>query len=56
MSQPTNFGFSEEEQMLRDAAKKFFQTNVSIDKLHASNAANPDPDRGSKWWSSAGPA
>ncbi len=45
MTQPTNFGFGEEEQMLRDAAKKFFQDNVTIDKLHASNAANPDPDR-----------
>lgn len=45
MSQPTNFGFGEEEQMLRDAAKKFFQKNVSIDKLHASNAADPNPDR-----------
>jgi len=45
MSQPTNFGFGEEEQMLRDAAKKFFQSKVTISKLHATNAANPDPDR-----------
>ena len=45
MSQPTNFGFGEEEKMLRDAAKKFFQDNVAINKLHASNAANPDPER-----------
>lgn len=45
MNQPTNFGFGEEEQMLRDAAKKFFQSKVTIDKLHAKNAANPDPDR-----------
>ncbi len=45
MSQPTNFGFGEEEQMLRDAAKKFFQDNVPADKLHATNAHNPDPDR-----------
>ena len=45
MGQPTNFGFGEEEMMLRDSAKKFFKDNVSIDKLHATNAANPDPDR-----------
>ncbi len=43
--QPSNFGFGEEEQMLRDAAKKFFQDNVTIDKLHATNAHNPDPER-----------
>jgi len=48
MSQPTNFGFGEEEQMLRDAAKKVFKDNVTIHKLHASNAANPDPERAPK--------
>jgi len=45
MSQPINFGFGEDEKMLRDSARKFFQDNVTIDQLHHTNAANPDPDR-----------
>ena len=45
MSMPRNFGFGEEEQMLRDAARKFFQTNFPTDRLHRLVAGNPEPDR-----------
>lgn len=34
MTQPRNFGFGEDETMLRDAAKKFFADHCSADKLH----------------------
>lgn len=33
--QPNNFGFGEDETMLRDSARKFFEDNMSADKLHA---------------------
>jgi len=45
MAQPKNYGFGEEEQMLRDAARKFFQNNLPTDKLHKLVAGNPDPNR-----------
>lgn len=34
MTQQKNFGFGEDEAMLRDAARKFFADNASADKLH----------------------
>lgn len=51
MSMPKNFGFGEEEQMLRDSARKFFQTNLPTDRLHKLVAADPDPDHpsGCNW-------
>ncbi len=45
MVQASDFGFGEEEQMLRDSARKFFQDNFPTDKLHSLVAANPDPHR-----------
>jgi alkylation response protein AidB-like acyl-CoA dehydrogenase len=45
MTQPTNFGFGEEQIMLRDSARKFFQDNLPVDQLHALVAADPDPHR-----------
>lgn len=45
MSQPKNFGFGEDETMLRDSAKKFFTDNCSPDKIHAQVASNPDTHR-----------
>jgi alkylation response protein AidB-like acyl-CoA dehydrogenase len=51
MSQPQNFGFGEEEVMLRDSARKFFATNLPTDKLHALVADDSDPHKGlePKW-------
>jgi len=43
--QPKNFGFGEEEIMLRDAARKFFADNCTPDKIHAQVAQDPDIDR-----------
>ena len=34
MTQQKNFGFGEDEAMLRDAAAKFFADNASADKIH----------------------
>jgi alkylation response protein AidB-like acyl-CoA dehydrogenase len=45
MTQPTNFGFGEEETMLRDSAARFFADNLPIDQLHAVTAADPDPHK-----------
>jgi alkylation response protein AidB-like acyl-CoA dehydrogenase len=45
MAQPKNFDFGEEEVMLRDSARKFFQDKLPTDKLHQLVAADPDPDR-----------
>ncbi len=39
MAMPANFGFGEEEQMLRDAARKFFADNLPSDRLHRLVAA-----------------
>ena len=33
--QPQNFGFGEDETMLRDSAQKFFADNCSPDKIHS---------------------
>jgi alkylation response protein AidB-like acyl-CoA dehydrogenase len=35
MTQPQNFGFGEEEAMLRDSARKFFADNCDINTIHA---------------------
>lgn len=43
--QPKNFGFGEDETMLRDSARKFFEDNYSADKLHAMVAHDPDIHR-----------
>jgi len=43
--QPKNFGFGEDETMLKDAAAKFFADNATADKIHAQVAANPDSHR-----------
>ena len=43
--QPKNFGFGEDEVMLRDSAQKFFADNCSPDKIHGQVAHNPDIHR-----------
>ena len=43
--QPKNFGFGEDETMLRDSARKFFQDNCSADKIHAQVAHDPEIHR-----------
>jgi len=45
MEQPKNFGFGEDETMLRDSAAKFFEDNYSADKLHALVAHDYDMHR-----------
>ena len=45
MEQPKNFDFGEEEVMLRDSARKFFEKNLPTDRLHALVAADPNPER-----------
>ncbi len=40
--QPKNFGFGEDETMLRDSAQKFFADNCSPDKIHALVAHDPN--------------
>lgn len=42
MTQSNNFGFGEDETMLRDSARKFFADNCSPDKIHGQVADNPD--------------
>ena len=42
---PKNFGFSEDETMLRDSARKFFQDNCPVDKLHSLVAYDHDVNR-----------
>ena len=51
MTQPQNFGFGEEETLLRDSARKFFADNLPVDQLHALVADESDPHRGldTKW-------
>jgi alkylation response protein AidB-like acyl-CoA dehydrogenase len=51
MSQPQDFGFGEEEVMLRDSARKFFADNLPSDKLHTLVADDSDPHRelATKW-------
>ena len=43
--QPKNFGFGEDETMLRDSARKFFTDHCTPDKIHALVAHNPDINR-----------
>ncbi|MEE4659074.1 MAG: acyl-CoA dehydrogenase family protein [Halieaceae bacterium] len=45
MSQPQDFGFGEEEAMLRDSARKFFSDNLATDALHKLVADESDPHR-----------
>ena len=45
IEQPKNFGFGEDETMLRDSAKKFFSDHCSADKIHRQVAGNPDIHR-----------
>ncbi len=42
---PKNFGFGEDETMLRDSAQKFFADNCSADKIHALVASDHDVHR-----------
>lgn len=51
MTQAINFGFGEEETMLRDSARRFFEDNLPTDKLHALVGDDSDPHRGleAKW-------
>ena len=39
--QPKNFGFGEDETMLRDSARKFFADNCGADKIHRQVADDP---------------
>ena len=43
--QPQNFGFGEDETMLKDSAKKFFTDNCSPDKIHGQVAHDPSIHR-----------
>ena len=45
MPQPNNFGFGEDEAMLRDSARKFFTDNCSANKIHSQVASNSSNDR-----------
>ncbi len=51
MTQSQNFGFGEDEAMLRDSAIKFFADNCSADKIHAQVADDSNIHRPieSKW-------
>ncbi len=51
MTQPGNFGFGEEEAMLRDSAARFFADQLPVDRLHALVADEADPHRSprAKW-------
>ena len=51
MTQSINFGFGEDETMLRDSAAKFFADNCGPNKIHGQVADNPDIYRAveSKW-------
>jgi alkylation response protein AidB-like acyl-CoA dehydrogenase len=44
-TQPKNFGFGEDETMLRDSARKFFSDNCSADKIHSLVATDPNIHR-----------
>lgn len=45
MTQPGDFGFSEEDALLRENAARFFADNMPVDKLHALVASESDPHR-----------
>ena len=47
-TQPDNFGFGEDETMLRDAARKFFQDNLDPARLHGIVAEDSNPLRSSE--------
>jgi len=44
-TQAKNFGFGEDETMLRDSARKFFADNASADKIHRLVATDPNIHR-----------
>ncbi len=50
-TQPDNFGFGEDEAMLRDSARKFFTDNMSADQLHrlVAHDFNPERDNECAW-------
>ena len=50
-SQPNNFGFGEDEVMLRNSVKKFFSDNLPTEKLHRLVAGDFDihRDTTAKW-------
>ena len=43
--EPKNFGFGEDETMLRDSARKFMSDHCSTDKLHSLVASDYQIDR-----------
>ncbi|MEM8562153.1 MAG: acyl-CoA dehydrogenase family protein [Pseudomonadota bacterium] len=45
MSQPDNFGFSEEAALLKTSARKFFEDKFPVSALHSLVAADHDPAR-----------
>ncbi len=45
MAQPKDFGFGDDEKMLRTSAKKFLAEHCNVEKLRALVAGNHDPDR-----------
>lgn len=45
MTQPDDYGFSEEALLLKDSARKFFSSHFPTDKLHRMVAADPNPSR-----------
>lgn len=45
MTQPKNFGFTEEAALLKESARKFFADNFPTDKLHKMVASDPNPER-----------
>lgn len=45
MAQPKDFGFGDDEKMLRDSAKKFLAEHCNVEKLRGLVAGNPDPER-----------
>ncbi|MEX0942255.1 MAG: acyl-CoA dehydrogenase family protein [Pseudomonadales bacterium] len=51
MARSGNFGFGDDEMMLRDSARKFFADHCSADKVHAlvAHDANIHRDIGSNW-------
>lgn len=45
MTQPNNFGFGEDETMLRDSARRWFEDNYSAERLHGLVASDNNPHR-----------
>ncbi|QFU76224.1 acyl-CoA dehydrogenase [Halioglobus maricola] len=46
MTQPDNFGFTEEAALLKDSARKMLAENFTADVLHGMAAGDPTPERG----------